>query len=272
MDNQETNPRTPHLRTVGSTRRRPLMIEDGESGFNLESWLVNLDKELQQTKPTYDSGRSWTIHRVPRNLCQVRDSAFLPKIISIGPFHYGGKGLELMEEHKERFLMRLLGSKFDRSEDDDQSSSSCDHERRKAPQLRDLVDAMKKLEQRTRGCYSVDFDATSSSDKFVWMIVLDGYFAVELLCLYYKYDKTKGKPNESFSAHEKHLADDPIFNARWMLRTLQRDLLKLENRLPYFVLKELFKLTSRGQEKKALEELIVTFFDPFSPRETSPLS
>lgn len=82
MDNQETNPRTPHLRTVGSTRRRPLMIEDGESGFNLESWLVNLDKELEQT-PTYDSGRSRTIHRVHRKLCQARDSAFLHKIISV---------------------------------------------------------------------------------------------------------------------------------------------------------------------------------------------
>ncbi|KAL6314332.1 hypothetical protein AAG906_021041 [Vitis piasezkii] len=34
--------------------------------------------------------------------------------------------------------------------------------------------------------------------------------------------------------------DDPIFTIRWMLRTLQRDLLKLENQLPFFVLKSEF--------------------------------
>ncbi|KAL3736102.1 hypothetical protein ACJRO7_025106 [Eucalyptus globulus] len=202
--------------------------------------------------------------RVPRNLCRVRESAFLPKITSIGPYHYGGKGLELMEEHKERFLMRLLGGKFNESEDDDQSSSPLsmgDDEKRKAPHLRDLVDAMRKLEQRTRECYSEDFDASISSDKFVCMMVRDGCFVFELLRLYYKYDNGKGKSNE-------HLASDPIFNARWMLRTLQRDLPKLENQLPYFVLKMLLKLTSWGQEKMKLEELTVTFFDPSSPRET----
>ncbi|KAF8025957.1 hypothetical protein BT93_F2708 [Corymbia citriodora subsp. variegata] len=266
MDHQETNPKPPHLRTVGSTHRRQLTTEDGKSESNLKSWVDDLTRELDQTKPTYDSGRSWTIHRVPRNLCQVRDIAFLPKIISIGPFHYGHEGLELMEEHKERFLMRLLGGKFDESEDDDQSfspSSMGDDEKEKAPRLGDLVDAMKNLETRTRECYSEDFDASISSDKFVRMMVHDGCFVVELLRLYYKYDKAKGKPNG------KPLAADPIFNARWMLTTLQRDLLKLENQLPYFVLQKLFKLTSRGQEKIPLEELIVTFFDPLSPRKTA---
>ncbi|KAI6690282.1 hypothetical protein NL676_027110 [Syzygium grande] len=55
---------------------------------------------------------------------------------------------------------------------------------------------------------------------------------------------------------------------------LQHDLLMVENQLPYFILMELFKLTSKGQDNMSLEELIVIFFDPSSPRKdaTSKLS
>lgn len=62
--------------------------------------------------------------------------------------------------------------------------------------------------------------------------------------------------------------DDPIFTTRWMLRTLQRDLLMLENQLPFFVLQELFNLTSSTQEP-TLIDLVLTFFDPLLPREAN---
>lgn len=51
-----------------------------------------------------------------------------------------------------------------------------------------------------------------------------------------------------------------------MLRTLQRDLLMLENQLPFFVLEKLFELTSTGPEL-SLVELVLAFFDPLLPRE-----
>lgn len=60
-----------------------------------------------------------------------------------------------------------------------------------------------------------------------------------------------------------------------MVRTLQRDLLMLENQLPYFVLEELFKLTStkrKHKPKPSLAELALTFFHRFLPRfEVTPL-
>ena len=64
--------------------------------------------------------------------------------------------------------------------------------------------------------------------------------------------------------------DDTIFTTPWMLRTLQRDLLMLENQLPYFVLEKLFMLINENrnvdQQAVSLDELAVTFFDPLLPR------
>ena len=59
--------------------------------------------------------------------------------------------------------------------------------------------------------------------------------------------------------------EDPIFTTRWMLRTLQRDLLKLENQLPFFVLEKLYELI-RLVDDPPLVDLVVTFFDPLLPR------
>jgi len=66
--------------------------------------------------------------------------------------------------------------------------------------------------------------------------------------------------------------DDPIFTTPWMLRTLQRDLLMLENQLPYFVLEKLFELINNkniDRQAVSLEVLAVTFFDPLLPRENA---
>ena len=50
-----------------------------------------------------------------------------------------------------------------------------------------------------------------------------------------------------------------------MLRTLQRNLLKLENQLPLFVLKKLFELISLAEDPPLIDR-VHTFFDPLLPR------
>lgn len=51
-----------------------------------------------------------------------------------------------------------------------------------------------------------------------------------------------------------------------MLRTLQRDLLMLENQLPFFVIETLFNLTSLEEEEPSLIQLALEFFNPLLPR------
>ncbi|KAI6690283.1 hypothetical protein NL676_027111 [Syzygium grande] len=72
-----------------------------------------------------------------------------------------------MESHEERFLMRILRDKFCESDGNGLSLSSSamsDDEKRKALHLKDLVEAMKKLEKETRKCYSENLNEKFPSD------------------------------------------------------------------------------------------------------------
>ncbi|KAI6690286.1 hypothetical protein NL676_027114 [Syzygium grande] len=277
------------LRTVGShhdTRHSRNEEESKEQGgrqdqYYTNNWVIDIMTSLEEGH-TYDAGRSWTIYRVPNNLCEVQKNAFLPKIISVGPFHYRERDerLQVMEEHKMRFLMRLLGGKLERRKSDGDMSATTKGEREsddrdcledniegrmaKAVLLDDLVEAMQMLEEKTRACYSESFDDIGGDD-FVEMMVVDGCFMVELLRLYYDsvHTESPGVAN----------VDDPIFTTPWMLRTLQRDLLMLENQLPFFVLEKLSELIDNNKsidrQAVSLEVLAVTFFDPLLPRKNA---
>uniref|UniRef100_A0A2N9FWV2 Uncharacterized protein n=1 Tax=Fagus sylvatica TaxID=28930 RepID=A0A2N9FWV2_FAGSY len=147
--------------------------------------------------------RGWSIFRVPVHVREVDEGAYNPKIVSIGPFHRDEPGLRAMEAQKLRFLNRLR-----------KRISLLNG----AVNLENLENAMEVLEKKTRECYSEHFENINSND-FVQMMVRDGCFIVELLRLYRK--KYKGRD-----------VKEPIFETRWMLPTIARDLLMLENQLP----------------------------------------
>ncbi|KAJ9672528.1 hypothetical protein PVL29_025938 [Vitis rotundifolia] len=146
-----------------------------------------------------------------------------------------------------RYLLRLLGS---RTPENAEQAEELVPQVHQAILLEDLEGAMTELEKKTRQCYAGAFDI--DSNDFVQMMVIDGCFVLELLRIYYRFEREKN-------------VDDPIFTIRWMLRTLQRDLLKLENQLPFFVLKKLFELISLAEDPPLID-LVLTFFDPLLPR------
>ncbi|KAI3913495.1 hypothetical protein MKW98_003974 [Papaver atlanticum] len=216
----------------------------------------------------YDSGKSWTIFRIPRNMYEISKSAYTPKIVSIGPLTPLGLRVDhvrykAMEEHKKRYLLRLLGytgtkdarnSVFDDFESDVGERSSS-YTRAKPVGLGTLVNAMQDLEKITRKCYSEAIHM-KKKNSFVQMMVMDGCFIIELLRLYHKY------------LNNNKDVDDPIFTTRWMLCTLQRDLLMLENQLPLHVLEVLFHLTKRQEDPDvSLLDLILQFFNPLLRRD-----
>ena len=58
---------------------------------------------------------------------------------------------------------------------------------------------------------------------------------------------------------------EPIFETRWMLPTIARDLLMLENQLPMFVLHKIFELTTFKARTTPLNKLALLFFEPLRP-------
>ncbi|XP_076887076.1 UPF0481 protein At3g47200-like isoform X2 [Bidens hawaiensis] len=59
-------------------------------------------------------GSSCCIFRVPRSLVEIKKEAYEPQIVSIGPYHFGNKDLEMIQEHKGRFLDDMLTRTVDR--------------------------------------------------------------------------------------------------------------------------------------------------------------
>ncbi|KAK3192935.1 hypothetical protein Dsin_024245 [Dipteronia sinensis] len=193
------------------------------------NWSLEMKSKFEK-KPTLlgeKAGKSsCCIFRVPRSLVEINRKAYHPLIVSIGPYHHGSEDLTMIEEHKRRFL----GSLFNRTNDP-------------WGNLRLCFQTVESLEAEIRECYSqtIRFE----SKELVEMMVVDGCFIIELVC-------------ELLNLATKD-PDDPIFKMDWILPFVMRDLLKLENQIPYSVLEKLFKI-SVPNLGDTLQNLILKFF------------
>ncbi|BFG39074.1 hypothetical protein CerSpe_253490 [Prunus speciosa] len=188
-----------------------------------------LDQRIQETR--------WLLHRSAGNesccifkvrqcLVEINKKTYQPHIVSCGPYHYGDQHLEMIEQHKRRFVRDLLVP----------NGPTLDH-------YRQVVAAM---EEEIRGCYSETISL--SSDVLVEMMVLDGLFTIQLFC-------KLGNLSPSDP-------DDPIFNLKWVFANILRDLFRLENQIPFFLLQKLFDESkpSRKDSDSSLARLAFDFF------------
>ncbi|GFY81627.1 transmembrane protein, putative [Actinidia rufa] len=171
------------------------------------------------------------IFRVHKKLRGVNEKAYEPEIVAIGPYHRGKSNLQMMEEHKLRYLQLLL-----------QRKNESNAER--------YVIAIRSLEQEARRCYAEPINLTSN--EMVEMMLLDGCFIIELMR---KFKKA--------SLREKN---DPIYEMDWTVNSLQRDLMLFENQLPFFVLCKLFDIIKAPNQHNRLIDLALCFFHDLLPR------
>ncbi|CAK9148407.1 unnamed protein product [Ilex paraguariensis] len=202
-------------------------------------WQVNKDRLASMQQKISDTPRllsksagrsSCCIFRVPQSLIDINGRCYQPHVVSIGPYHHGEPHLKMIEEHKWRFLGSLLN----------RTAS-------KGLALEDYLKAIQPLEMRARECYSetIQFD----TDEFIEIMVLDGCFILEL------FRKIGGLvPFEP---------DDPLISMSWVYAFFLRDLIRLENQLPFFVLQCLFDLTMMPEEDSgpSLATLALQFFN-----------
>ncbi|KAI7996936.1 UPF0481 protein [Camellia lanceoleosa] len=88
--------------------------------------------------------------------------------------------------------------------------------------------AMRSLELVARRQYSELIEM--SSDDFIQMMLLDGCFIIELF-------------QQVCGSEDSANANSLVFMKPWLIPILIRDLLKLENQLPFFVLLRLHRLS-----------------------------
>ncbi|XP_052290152.1 UPF0481 protein At3g47200-like isoform X2 [Citrus sinensis] len=181
----------------------------------------------------------FNIFKVPHVLRKLNEKAYEPEMLAIGPYHHGKEQLLAFEEHKTRYLKKLL-------------------ERTSIP-LSDYVMAMRELEERARNCYggSINLDR----DGFVPMMLFDGCFIVELIRKFSRHLRGYDDP--------RHLRedDDPNFKLSRILFLIARDMILLENQLPFFVLWKLFIMTEMPNDPRneSFLVMILRFFKGILP-------
>ncbi|XP_048135897.1 UPF0481 protein At3g47200-like [Rhodamnia argentea] len=211
-------------------------IDIGNLLSNLERKTQKMPKQLSRS-----AGRnSCCIFRVPRSLAEINEKAYQPHILSIGPYHHGKNEFIMIEEHKGQFLRDLLTRIKERGIG-----------------FEDLVRDIAPMEDKIRKSYSETLDI--GSQDLIEMMILDGCFIIELFC----------KVGKLVSLQR----DDPLLSIPWMLPFLTRDLLALENQIPFFILKSIFALAvgSSDNDNYSLAELALKFFNRMDNRPTDVL-
>jgi hypothetical protein len=184
------------------------------------------------------------IYKAPAALCDSNRASYTPRVISIGPFHHGSEKLMPMEIQKQRYLKEF-----------------CKRLRGKTKEsLKVLWRTIEDLEDDIKRRYAADtFDF--SKDQFVKMILFDAVFIFELFL-----------KNEEDMRDDKRYQDDFIIGKPWLRAAIQRDLILLENQLPFFILEKLYRLAidERKANYSSFLDLSCHYFEKYGMNKTKP--
>ncbi|KAL4655102.1 hypothetical protein ACB092_01G426800 [Castanea dentata] len=215
----------------------------------IKQLVLNIDKNFKSSYPDSASPTKPCIYKVPGHLRRVNAKAYTPTLISIGPFHHGNEKFKTMEALKLRY-----GETF--------------REREKAD-MEKLVKTILYKKEKIRSCYAKTSNSSnfhSDDAYFVKMILVDAIFILEL---FLSWDKNQENGNPT----------DPMKAEPWMLSVVRLDLVLLENQLPFFVIKDLYKNDFNVQvmqpgnfnrKIKHFTDLLRTFYLPPYPTSSQP--
>jgi len=146
----------------------------------------------------------------------VKEEAYTPLLVSIGPIHHNNKRLEELQEYKHRYF-HYFWNRLDKKSD-----------------FMSYKVFLQQEEQNIRRCYQKKF-ADINNEQLVDMILLDSVFIMELFL----------RENKKWE-HK----DDYIITQLCVSKSIQRDLLLLENQLPIYVLEKLYDTIVPSNDKK----------------------
>ncbi|KAI7997262.1 UPF0481 protein [Camellia lanceoleosa] len=182
------------------------------------------------------------IPRIPDELRAQKETAYKPRVVSIGPIHSNNERLNANEpiklSYRDSLCSRIRGDEY-------------------MPKTMELcMSATKKLEANVKKCYAekVELIINEKQISLAEMMLIDGCFILELL---YKYYSIKNKLL-------KRSIDGPVFSSLMKLLAIRHDLLLLENQIPFFVLEKLFSLTVKCIPNRphniSLTDYVLSFF------------
>ncbi|KAL9385711.1 hypothetical protein Peur_022721 [Populus x canadensis] len=223
--------------------------ESSNSSNHIEKTCKHISIEIPEDLETTFRPEE-CIYKAPAALCDSNRACYTPRVISIGPFHHGSEKLRPMEIQKQRYLKEFCKRLRGKTKEQVQES------------LNVLSSTIEVEKDKIKHCYADDtFVEFSKDDKFVKMILFDAVFIFELFL-----------KNEEDRRDNKRYQDDFIIGKPWLRAAIQRDLILLENQLPFFILEKLYSLAieETKPDYRSFLDLSCRYFEKYGKNETKP--
>ncbi|XP_047335964.1 UPF0481 protein At3g47200-like [Impatiens glandulifera] len=147
-----------------------------------------------------------SIYKVPPHVLNLDKAAYIPQVVSFGPYQSGNPQLKSMEVHKERALVHFL-----RSLEGRQTLDGIYHS------LLDCVDELKDSYD------SLSPEWRQDTNRFLQLMIVDGCFMLEIL-----------NANSTMKKKKRYSEKDPVFGAHgkiYVIPFIKTDMLMIENQL-----------------------------------------
>ncbi|KAK1282989.1 UPF0481 protein [Acorus calamus] len=197
------------------------------------AWANSFKSKLDESFVERWRQEKRSIFRVPPILCSENPEAYMPRVVSIGPYHRGRADLTVMEKHKHRVTRHLF------SRHPDYLVAKCFQE-------------VRSLEKRARSCYADEIDMESR--EFAEMMILDGCFIISFLInqtWYEELREQKDKDKEEQKDKEEEMGDN------YCVPLVYEDLIKVENQIPFLILETLYNLLVLQDPKGTITDSIL---------------
>ncbi|RYR24432.1 hypothetical protein Ahy_B02g057932 [Arachis hypogaea] len=214
------------------------------NGTELEHRIIEITSE--KFDPLQCPASRPFIYKVPKSLFTVKREAYTPLLISIGPLHHDRKQFKDMQELKTRYFVSFR---------DHLVFLEKDH------LLEEYKAFLKSEEKNIRSCYQKSQlpDSFNNNDRFVEMMWLDSVFIMELFLR--EEDDYHCKCKSHINKEDYYITTRPCLS-----KSIQKDLLLLENQIPMYVLERLYKTIAVDFKKHAtFLDLAKKYFRSWDP-------
>ncbi|KAG6752710.1 hypothetical protein POTOM_042746 [Populus tomentosa] len=241
------------------------------TSIDIEELLKDFPDRMKTTLP-----EEMCIYHVPVDIRQVNKDAYTPLVICIGPIHQKNEN-QVMKELKRRYfkqflnrlrvveegklLEELVKTITDRVDEIRNCYEDAAYELCKDPKGCELKihncyeDAAFEPRKDPKGCEVEILDCSEDDSskrcedqKVFWkMILWDAVFIFELFLKNREFEeyKHKSQDQEDTEEYQKNYKQDYIIAKPWLRSAVQRDLILLENQLPFFILQVLYGIVSK---------------------------
>lgn len=215
-----------------------MSLHDSHQHFDEQRWVINIRRTLEEELEN-EAEIPVSIFNVPKTLMSSYPDSYTPQEVAIGPYHYWRPELYEMERYKLAAAKRT---------------------RKQGIKFEYLVDQLITLELKIRACYHKYLNF--SNETLAWMMAIDASFLLEFLRIY---AIKEGKVSAVASSSMSHLVD--IAGTKSAHNVIRRDMIKLENQIPLFVLRKMLQLQYSSLESAddMLQVMLVGFVQELSP-------